>query len=278
MFGYVITNADTLSKEQQERFRQCYCGLCRTLRRQFGAVGQMTLSFDMTFLAMVLNALYEPEEISGKERCLPHPFKKHTYIESTCFEYAADMNIALAYHKCMDNWIDDRSIPYRAMGGVLKKAYRKAEARHPEQCGVIEQCLDEIHRIEKSGCSQIDPPVNVTGRMLGVLFAFDPNDIWADTLREMGDGLGRFVYFMDAYDDLEKDIRHHRFNPLKTFHEDNGYEDMCKASLKMMIGDSTQAFEMLPIVKDADIIRNILYSGVWSRYAQIQNKRKEAHA
>ena len=81
---------------------------------------------------------------------------------------------------------------------------------------------------------------------------------------------------MDAYDDLPKDIRRGRFNPLKDFHAEPTFEDLAEASLTMMIGDATQEFETLPIVRDADILRNILYSGVWRRYKQIQEKKQEA--
>ena len=111
MFGYIITNGDNLPKERSERFREFYCGLCRTLRRKHGVMGGLTLSYDMTFLAVLLNALYEPEERRGEERCPVHPLKRHHYVDSPVLEYCADMNIALAYHKCLDNWLDDRSVP-----------------------------------------------------------------------------------------------------------------------------------------------------------------------
>lgn len=275
MFGYVITNPETLSKERQQRFRAYYCGLCRVLNRRYGLAGRSTLSYDMTFLALLLNSLYEPEEQCGDERCFLHPFKKHPFAESAVFEYAADMNVALAYHKCLDNWRDDRSISFAAEAAILKRAYRRVETLYPEKCQAIEVWLGEIHQIEDACLEQIDPPANSTGRMLGELFVYNANDIWADTLRKVGDGLGRFIYFMDAYDDLPGDIKHNRYNPLKGYSKNEDYEEMCKAALMMMIADCTQEFEQLPIVHDIDILRNILYSGVWSKYAMIQKKKED---
>ena len=134
--------------------------------------------------------------------------------------------------------------------------------------------MSEIAQIEESGIEQIDPPVNATGRMLGELFVYRTDDIWAETLRAVGDGLGRFIYFMDAYDDLPSDMRRKRFNPLKPLQARDDYEDLCHSALMMMAADATQAFEQLPIVQDADILRNVLYSGIWSRYVRIQNKRE----
>ena len=92
----------------------------------------------------------------------------------------------------------------------------------------------------------------------------------------MGDGLGRFIYFMDAYDDLAKDVRRDKFNPLRSIMHLANYEELCKDALTMMVADCADAFECLPIVRDADLIRNILYSGIWAKYNYIQSKREKS--
>ena len=272
MFGYVITNAQALPKDRQDRFRAFYCGLCRVLRSKYGLVGSATLSFDMTFLALLLNALYEPAETMGEERCLTHPIKRHAFIQSEATVYAADMNLALAYHKCLDNWRDDRNLPSAAEARLLERGYARVKAAWPDKCDAIEGWLNEIHAIESRDVEAIDPPVNATGAMLGELFDWR-GDIWSRSLREVGDGLGRFIYFMDAYDDLPGDARHGRYNPLKPLRGRDDYEDFCKTAMMMMAGDATRAFEALPIVEDADVLRNVLYSGIWSRYAQLRAQR-----
>ncbi len=276
MFGYIITNPEALPKERQQRFRAVYCGLCATLRRRHGLSGSATLSYDMTFLALLLNALYEPGERSGRERCPTHPVKAHDYVLSPVMDYVADMNVALAYHKCLDNWRDDRNVLAAGEGTLLKRAYRRVEAACPEKCAAIEAWLDEIHAIEEQKHLEIDPPVNATGRLLGELFVYPGDDTWSEDLWAIGDGLGRFIYFMDAYDDLPGDLRKGRYNPLKTLRDREDYEELCQSAMTMMVADATEAFERLPVVLDADILRNVLYSGVWSKYAYLQNKRNAA--
>ena len=273
MFGYVITNPEALPKERQQRFRAVYCGLCAALRHRHGLPGSVTLSYDMTFLALLLNALYEPGEAQGKERCPAHPLKPHEYARSPVMDYVADMNVALAYHKCLDNWSDDRSLLAAGEGALLKRAYHRVAENYPEKCAAIEAWLDEIHAIEANGLMQIDPPVNATGRLLGELFVWPGDETWSRELRAVGDGLGRFIYFMDAYEDLPQDARKGRYNPLKPLWDREDYETLCKDALTMMIADATEAFEALPVVLDADILRNVLYSGVWSKYALLQKKR-----
>lgn len=276
MFGYVLANCKTLTDEQRQRFKAFYCGMCRTIKHRYGNIERMTLSNDMTFLALVLSALYEPDEQEGKEKCLPHPIKPHDYVQTPVMEYAADMNVALAYHKCRDNWQDDKNPVFAAGAAALKSAYKKACGYRPEKCAIIERWMDDISAYEKSGVEEIDPPVNMTGRMMGILFQYQ-DDIWAKNLFRMGDALGRFIYFMDAYDDLRSDVKHKKYNPLKSIMNQDDYETVCRDVLMMMIADCAEEFECLPIIRDADLIRNIIYSGVWSKYGYIQAKKEKAN-
>ena len=274
MFGYVTINPDGLEPSRKARFRAFYCGLCRTLGARCGALGKATLSYDMTFLALLLNALYEPGETAGSERCALHPVHRHDYVTLAATDYAADMNLALAYHKALDDWQDDRSVAARAVGRRLKPVYDDIRRRYPGKCAAIEAWLDVIRDVEAHDPpSAIDAAANATGAMLGELFLWRGDDVWQDHLRAMGDGLGRFIYFMDAYEDLPADLRRGRYNLLKPLAASEGYEELCRSALLQMAADATDAFERLPVVMDADLIRNTLYSGIWTRYGIIQKKR-----
>ena len=273
MFGYIVTYPDALPEARQQRFKAMYCGLCRNLRKRHGFLTTTTLSYDLTFLALLLNALYEPGERTDRERCIANPAKQHDYVLTPVMDYVADMNIALAYHKCRDDWYDDKNPLSAGEAALLRKAYRNVEKACPERCAAIENWLRQIHEWERDDVQQIDLPVNATGRMLAELFVWPEQEMFADELRAIGDGLGRFVYFMDAYDDLPRDVRKGNYNPLKPLRDREDYEQLCKAALMAMIADAADAFERLPILLDADIIRIVLYSGVWSKYAILQNKR-----
>ena len=272
MFGYVTIAAGALTPEQQARYRAFYCGLCHTLGSRHGQLGRLTLSYDATFLYLLLTSLYEPETAEGTSRCLPHPFKPHSYVQNELADYCCDMNIALAYHKCLDDWQDDHSLTGRAEAALLRQAYDRVYSLYPDKCREIERCLKAISALEKSGESSPDTGANLSARMLGVIYRFR-EDMWADALVALGEGLGRFVYLMDAYDDLEADLKKGRYNPLRVWHDRDDYETFVKDSLTLLIGEATEAFETLPLVQDMDILRNILYSGCWSRYQLKQQKR-----
>ena len=110
MFGYIGINRQELKVRELERYRAFYCGLCDTLRTRYGLGGQMTLTYDMTFLIILLSSLYELEEKKRFARCMVHPAKKHVQIKTAATRYAADMNMLLTYEHLMDDWADEKKL------------------------------------------------------------------------------------------------------------------------------------------------------------------------
>ncbi|MBQ8537144.1 MAG: hypothetical protein IJ461_07075 [Clostridia bacterium] len=274
MFGYVNINGKALSEEAYRRYRSFYCGLCLTLKNRHGTAGRLTLSYDLTFLAMILSGLYELEETRLEQRCPVHPAKKQAFTVTQVMDYCADMNVLLAYYKALDDWKDDRSLTAKGLMGRLEKPFEKVQAAYPNKCRLVKECLQKIQQVEESHQSPLDTLCNLTGQMLGEIYAWQ-QDHWEGDLRRMGEGLGRFIYLMDAYDDLREDEKKGRYNPLLAYRQQPDFETLVKDGLTLMIAEGTDAFESLPILQDADIARNVLYAGVWSRYAMLQKKEKK---
>ena len=267
MFGYVLINPEGLTKEEQSRYRQIYCGVCQDLYAATGARGRLTLTYDAAFLALVLNALYEPEEAGERFVCGPHPLRRRYASRGSMTAYAADINLILSYYSCLDGWKDDNSLIKKKAASMLKPAFEAASARVPEKAAVIQTELEALSRLEEARTTDIDAAAGCFGRLLGSVFAVE-HDIWAASLNKMGDALGRFIYILDAWRDLKSDRRKGSFNPLLSIQDEKDYEDRVYAMLKTEMALCAQAFETLPIVKDIHLIRNVLYSGVWTRYSR----------
>lgn len=273
MFGYVIANKETLDEPQLVRYRAFYCGVCHALRRRFGQASRLTLTYDTAFLAMLLSSLYEPQTEENRSRCLPHPKTPQLWLKNGIIEYAADMNIALCYHNLLDDWKDDKDPFAKAGASLLKKQYEAIALRHPRQCEAIEGGLRALEKAEKSVPMVADEAANAFGMLMGELFVLQ-EDRWADTLRTVGSALGRFIYMLDAYSDLDGDRKKGRPNPLIPYAEAADFEQHAAEILTLHIGECALAFERLPLVEDAEILRNIIYSGVWTRY-HLHRQRKE---
>ena len=274
MFGYVTVNKPELKVKDYDTYRAFYCGLCRSLKNNYGEVERLTLSFDMTFLALVLTGLYEPNTKTRCRRCLLHPTQKLPMKENIYLDYAADMNILLSYYNLADNWKDDRDVKSRAMCLALKHHIRPLAEKYPRQFRAIRKYLKELDRLEKEKCSDLDKAAGLTGEMLAELFVYE-EDMWAASLRRLGFFLGKFIYLMDAWEDLPEDKKNNSYNPWKYWEDRDDFGTFSESILNMMMSECSLAFEQLPILEHAEIIRNVLYAGVWSKYTELQMKRSK---
>ena len=269
MFGYVRPNLTDMSAEAQARYRAHYCGLCHAIGARHGQMARMALTFDLTYLTIFLGSLYEPDEEAGEGRCMPHPVKKHRWTRSQITDYAADMTIALTWHKLLDDWQDDHNLAAKAASSALKKAYAKVRAERPRQCECIERTLAALSEVEKRRDPSPDAAARCFGELMAELFVMD-EDYWANALRAFGYSLGRYIYLLDATCDYDKDVKSGSYNPVILM--DRKPEDM-RPTLEMVLGDASAAFEKLPLIQDEEILRNILYSGVWQGYNEYLHKK-----
>lgn len=261
MFGYVIANPSELSEEEKQRYRQIYCGLCHRLGKLHGQLSRMSLTYDMTFLILLLSSFYEPEEVTEKGRCIVHPGKGVTRVTNVITDYAADMSVILTCYKCRDDWQDDKNLPKQLYGSILKKHCDQAALQWPRQARAISRSIEELNQIEKQKGSMEDAS-RCFGGLMAELFAYE-DDVWTPSFRRFGDWLGRFVYLMDAAVDLDADKKKGSYNPFAAAEKT---EEEIKDILALLIGKATAVFEQMPFVEDDHLIRNILYSGVWQKY------------
>ena len=273
MFGYIVVNQPELRIREWEIYHSYYCGLCRVLKKKYGRVGQATLSYDMTFLLILLSGLYEPETICGESRCIMHPGKKHMYRCNELTEYVADMNMLLTEYKCMDDWKDEGKRFRLMLAGILERRTGVSRRKYARKLEQIASAMEELSRREEQGETDLDRMAGGFGRVMAQVVSVR-QDEWEAGLQRVGFYLGKFVYLMDAYEDIEEDLKKGRYNPLKERYGNPGFEEDCRDILTMMMSACCREFEQLPILDNVEILRNILYSGVWSRYEAVRSARR----
>lgn len=269
MFGSVTASLGELDEIQRKRYNAVYCGICRRIRAQHSQCARLGLSYDMAFLALLHMSLYEPEETSGDRACMLHPIKPRAWVDAESIRYAADMNVALTYYKCLDDWHDDRKRSARAVAKWLEPSMQELRRDYPRQCDAIEAGISELTALEAAGCRELDAPANCFGRLLGELMVVR-EDLWAPYLRQIGFWLGRYIYLADAVVDWASDKKKGKYNPLPG--EDPA---LWEEYLVMAMGRCTEQFEKLPLVQDKDILDNILYSGVWVSLRKHRKKEEK---
>ena len=273
MFGYISVSIKELDPEERVRYNSVYCGICRRIREQASQAARLSLSYDMAFLALLLMSLYEPDEESGPNACGLHPIKKRPWVDNAYIRYAADMNVALAYYNCLDDWQDDGKLSAKIMAGTLKTSYPAIAQRYSRQCEAIETCIAALSRLEQNNCSNPDEPACCFGQLMGELLVYE-EDLWAPILREMGMALGRFIYLADAAIDYRKDQRKKKYNPYLAMGTGEDWPRW-EEYLVLAMSRCTDYYERLPLVQDKPLLDNILYSGVWTNFGQLRKKAGE---
>ncbi len=273
MLGNIMVNTDELKGKDFKTYRSFYCGVCTDLRDRFGQAARLSLSYDCVFLAVLLTALYEEKTEEQKGPCILHPFDREKIrLRNKYTAYAADMCLLLTYHNLMDDWLDERKRRSLAAAAMLKKAYKKTAAQYPRQVKAIRRYLRDLHVCEAENSKDLDRAGTLTGRLFEEIFEYS-SDVWSPDLRQTGFYLGKFIYLLDAYEDVEKDKKSGSYNPFLPLAEAGELEDKAQEILLMMASGAARAFERLPVVQYTEILRNVLYSGIWVRFHEVRNKR-----
>ena len=274
MFGYILINKEELKFKEYDVYKSYYCGLSQTLNNRSGRFAQLTLNYDMTFLQLLLTGLYEPKTKLENFRCKIHPFKKSIKRSNEITDYIADMNLFLAYLNCIDDWEDEKKLSRKIYTIIVKNKVKKIKKQYPEKTAKLEAILKKSSEYEKKKEHDIDKISSYSGELMSELFLYK-EDEWKQTLSRMGFFLGKYIYIIDAYEDIEKDLKKGNYNPFSEIYQNEDFDDFVNQILTMMISECAREFEELPIIEDVDILRNILYSGVWAKFQSIRNKRKQ---
>ncbi len=272
MYGYVSVNTSELKMREFDEYNARYCGLCDSLRKNFGRAGQLTIQHDMTFLIYLLNGLYEPHESTFSGRCIVHPMKKRNFRRTDITDYAADMNVLLAWYKLVDDWEDDRSKKARIMMLALKKGASEVKEKYPEKSAKIGAAFTHLRSLEKESSSDVDTVSGCFGKVMAHVCDIY-GDEWSGLLRKTGFYLGKFIYIMDAYEDMREDEKNNSYNPLipkkNLFLSDEDFEVYVYTILNNIMAECAKYFEKLPVKRDLQILRNIIYAGVWRRWEEM---------
>ena len=277
MFGYVRINKMELTFREFDYYKGYYCGLCKYLKENHGEVSRLSLNYDITFLIVILTALYKLDSDITYERCIANPLKKKMRIVNEITEYAASMNILLSYYKLEDNLYDDNGIKdklaYELYKGKLKKAYEK----YPQKAEYIKQQLGNLRELEKQESKSIDKVSNTFGNLMGEIFVYK-KDEYEQNLRNIGFNLGKYIYILDAYEDLEEDNKKGRYNPFIDYiDKKEELKNKVDRLISMSLGMATKNIEQLNLEFNKSIIDNIIYSGVYLRYKSILEKGCESN-
>ncbi len=285
MFGYIRPVAAELKVKEYELYRAVYCGLCAALGRNTTCVSRLSLSYDFVFLAIVRMALSGESGKIERRRCVAHPTKKRGVLtDASQLDYCARLSSVLTYHKLRDDAMDSRGwkravaymlMPYASF--IRKRAKMDASAEE-----YIKGKLGEQIQLEKDGCSSIDRAAEPFGKLMAYVCSLDfakdsPEARIAD---EIGRHIGRFIYIIDAVDDLGDDIKSDSYNPFRMMYEEpiaelsNSHHTLKNALTMELMGieAAVELIDFSTVPEYGEIIRNIIYLALPALITKVLNK------
>ena len=269
VFGYVNIYKDELKVKDYNIYRSYYCGLCKKLGEEFSIRARLSLNYDFAFLALVLSSLSDGKEEIKYENCFIHPLTKRPVLKSDDYlTYSAYMSIIVTYFKLKDDVSDNKNIKSFFAYLFFKGYFKKAKKKYPKKCEIIKTILEELNIKEKENCADIDEVSDCFGRLLSEVFLKDGED---RALKEFSYQLGRFIYIIDALDDIEKDIKSKNYNPfIKKYSYINEDAKEFKKRVcseydlivTLTLESIASAFELIDFKKNKTILQNIVYLGL----------------
>jgi Family of unknown function (DUF5685) len=282
MFGYVMPCKMELKIKDYERFKAYYCGLCVSLKNNFGNTSRFALNYDMTFLGLLLDSLDKDKNCYINNNCMAHPLgKRFKIINNKAIDYAAFCNTTLMYFKLLDDYNDNNSLSSKLLSLPLKKIMKANDKNLDDLTNYVEKKLDELYSLEKSkeefSIDEIsDKFADLTGFLIS--YYYKERD-FKDSLYTLGYNLGRWIYIIDAYDDLKEDMEKNKFNAInKVFNTNNlPFEKFVKEievriefNLILSADSCLKALDNLPLEKNQELLYNILQLGLMEKIERIK--------
>ena len=275
MFGYIRPVQPQLRVCELEVYKSVYCGLCRRLGESFGPLARLTLNYDFTFLALMAMAVGEEEPRLVPGRCMLNPLKKSLFCESSePLGMAADLAILVLGHKLKDDREDEgaaRRIGAAAGWMAASRAFGQAALRQPEAARVLEEAMARQGELERAGCPQVDEAAEPTALSLAAMFRqLSSQEGQRRVLDRLGYLVGRYVYLIDALDDLEEDLSRGGYNPFAAREgltapqpeQISRIREDARGTLYLTIGEIGRTYNLLEVRRFGPILENILFLGL----------------
>ena len=265
MFGYVRPFRDELKVRELRDYEALYCGLCQTLGRRHGFLARMFLNYDFTFLAMLLDG---DKPVTERHPC-PARFwcRKKNCAMAGGADAAADAGTILTYWKLRDTVMDGsfwKRTLARALSWLFRRSYRRAAASRPDFDRAVRENLEQLQILEWEGCASLDRTADTFAKILSAAAPQSDDSDHDRALEQLLYHVGRWIYLVDAWDDLEEDRRQNGYNPISARFpgQEAENEDYLRITLRHSLNLARSAGALLDLGHWQRTVENILYLGL----------------
>lgn len=269
MFGYLQPDKNELKLRDYKLYKSLYCGLCRSMGKEYGLVSRLTLNYDCTVLAMLSMSLTGEKCSLRKGHCNFAPYKKCLFCISggESMRFAGAVSVIMAYYKLVDTKRDSgllKKVAASVAGLFLSGSHRRAAAAYPEIEAATAEMMDAQQKAEMEKSSTDAAAQPTAGLISKLCEGMAQDDKEKHILQVFGYYVGRWIYLMDAADDLPKDLKSRSFNPFAAEYDGDMSSAMnrCNEALNLTASQLLLAYELIPQGRFSNILDNIVYNGI----------------
>lgn len=297
MLGYVIPDKGELKVREYEIYTGYYCGICKYIGKTYGQLPRMVLSYDATFIALMLASVDPAPDEPSAEHCAVHHIRRKTVIRNKAIEYAGDLMLILAWFKLLDDAQDEGRLSAKAGLTALKPIWRKLDRKHSSLCRSIDENLSALNKLERERCPSIDRVAEGFAQVMDAIFRDGAEFLYGPetcenppglhkTFAKLGYHLGKWIYLIDAVDDIEENLETGAYNPLLYRFEYRGPDGETPEQFRARIDDAlrfnlfhylaviSESLESLDIQKNSGIIENVIYFGLNRKTEEVLKRIK----
>ena len=290
MFGYVRPLLNQLSEEDSARYKSAYCGLCHVMGRRHGLLARFSLNYDFAFLAVLLYG-GEGDTLTCSLRCPFHPIRKPKQcLCGDSLELATDESVILTWHKLNDD-VEDKSFfasfPARILRLLFRKAYRRAGNAQPEFDRKVKAQLSKLKELEDCRSHNLDRTADMFAVLLAAAAGFCSDDARRRAMEQLLYHLGRWIYLVDAWDDLDEDLKKGRYNPLDVRFDGRAAEnrEYIETTMTHSLRLCGSAANLVDFGRWTEIVNNVIHCGLpavqtavlegrWKELRKVREKRR----
>lgn len=290
MFGYMYPFKPDLKIKHYTTFKSYYCSLCHEIKKNYGNIPRVSINFDITFISILLDSFSSKPHTVIKKTCIIHPIEKKLIVQNNkSINYASHINTILTHNKILDDINDENNLFSKLIFPVANCYVKKMPKQFDEIKKIIDENLHNLKKLENSDeILSIDeyahPFSNLTKEILnfyGKINNFDETSL--HHLGILGYNLGKWIYIVDAFDDIEKDFRKNLFNPIIrseskiSLNENNilqfkrDIKQKYFSLLTYVNFKCLENFKELSVTKNYELIENILQMGMPLKVDKIVN-------
>lgn len=288
LLGYVRAFKPELKIKDYEIYRGIYCSLCHTLGKNYSPVARLFLSYDFAFAAILRLAVSESACGFCRKRCPYNPTKKcMVCAEKKDLDFCSHALIITVYHKIKDDLSDaglKSKIAAAIVFPVVALMHKKAARLAPEIEKIISDAMKSQSKTEKKKDVCLDEAAHASSDALGKVFALGFTEKTADSLYSLGYMTGRFIYILDAVDDLDSDIKKGNFNPfaknfgnIRTPETRKAFAARARETLNLTQSGALDAFDGIDTKRFENILENIVFDGFTFSSEKVLKKYEEPH-